>query len=206
MSTPTLLGYPLPLHISPVTWATLLVLSTQSDLILWFFLRKNLRIARARAYDLTLLSRNKPAEFWGTYVEEWQEPPALPEREGGLRLRFIDLASSRVGAIVLRQAIVFPLIALSPLLSLLVSAALRALSTAKTLHTPYFTQKHMSPAQVAVFMQERTWDYRSFGFVAALFERIPFVGILLSVSNRVGAAMWAFGTSPGGCASRRAVG
>ncbi|KZO91221.1 hypothetical protein CALVIDRAFT_505877 [Calocera viscosa TUFC12733] len=190
MSTPTLLGYNLPFHISPVTWATLLVLSTQSDFILHFFLSKNLRIARARAYDLTLLSRNKPAEFWGTYVEEWKEPPPIAGREGGFKL--INIASSRFGAIALRQAIVFPLIAISPLFSLLVNASLRALGMAKTLHAPYFVQKKMTPAQVTVFMEERKWDYRSFGFAAALFESVPFVGILLSVSNRIGAAMWAF--------------
>jgi len=29
-----------------------------------FFVKKNLRIARARAYALTVASRKKPAEFW----------------------------------------------------------------------------------------------------------------------------------------------
>jgi hypothetical protein len=28
------------------------------------FVKKNLRIARARAYTLTVSSRGKPAEFW----------------------------------------------------------------------------------------------------------------------------------------------
>lgn len=31
-----------------------------------------------------------------------------------------------------------------------------------------------------------------FGFTAAIFERLPLVGILFSISNRIGAAMWAF--------------
>ena len=33
-----------------------------------------------------------------------------------------------------------------------------------------------------------------FGFTAALLETLPFVGLIFSVSNRVGAAMWAHGT------------
>ena len=32
-----------------------------------------------------------------------------------------------------------------------------------------------------------------FGFAAALLETLPFVGLIFSVSNRVGAAMWAHG-------------
>ena len=35
----------------------------------------------------------------------------------------------------------------------------------------------------------------AFGFVAAIMERLPIVGLLFSVSNRVGAAMWAHGAS-----------
>ncbi|EJU02517.1 hypothetical protein DACRYDRAFT_115579 [Dacryopinax primogenitus] len=189
MSTPALLGYNLPIHFSAVTWATIVIVSTQSDAILNFFLSKNLRIARDQAYDLTLASRNKPVEFWGAYFEEWKQPPPVPQRSG---FKFINFASSRFGAVVLRQAIVFPLLAISPLLSLLVNASIRALGTAETLHAAYFGQKKMTPDQVAVFVEERKWDYRSFGFTAALLESIPFVGILFSVSNRIGAAMWAF--------------
>jgi hypothetical protein len=32
-----------------------------------------------------------------------------------------------------------------------------------------------------------------FGFTAALLETLPFVGLIFSVSNRIGAAMWAHG-------------
>lgn len=35
-----------------------------------------------------------------------------------------------------------------------------------------------------------------FGFTAALAERIPIVGLIFSVSNRIGAAMWAHGMDP----------
>jgi hypothetical protein len=32
-----------------------------------------------------------------------------------------------------------------------------------------------------------------FGFAAALLEAMPFIGLIFSISNQVGAAMWAFG-------------
>ena len=35
--------------------------------------------------------------------------------------------------------------------------------------------------------------WSAFGFVAALLESLPFIGLIFSVSNRVGAAMWAHG-------------
>ena len=70
----------------------------------------------------------------------------------------------------------------------------------------------MTKEQIAVFIAEHKWDYRRgylrlfgrrsgaddelssvFGFTAALLETLPFVGLIFSVSNRVGAAMWAHG-------------
>jgi hypothetical protein len=73
----------------------------------------------------------------------------------------------------------------------------------------------MTPHEVAVFIEERKWDYRCklllhfidthisltdvffsvFGFAAALLEEIPIIGLIFTISNRVGAAMWAHGTS-----------
>jgi hypothetical protein len=67
----------------------------------------------------------------------------------------------------------------------------------------------MTAHQEAVFIEERKWDYRSihdisllaclltsrsvFGFVAALLEGLPIIGLVFTVSNRIGAAMWAHG-------------
>jgi hypothetical protein len=53
----------------------------------------------------------------------------------------------------------------------------------------------MDDRQIAVFIQERKWDYRAFGFAAALVESIPLFGLLFGVSNKIGAAMWAYGIS-----------
>lgn len=78
-----------------------------------------------------------------------------------------------------------------PFVGILVSAWFKALGTAHGLHQQYFESKKMTEQQVAVFMEERKWEYRSFGFVAALLENLPIVGLVFTVSNRVGAAMWA---------------
>lgn len=79
----------------------------------------------------------------------------------------------------------------------------------------YYKAKGMNPDQIATFIEERKWDYRgttfvhqtpmpyciveyclcvlAFGFAAALAERLPIIGLVFSVSNRIGAAMWAHG-------------
>lgn len=49
----------------------------------------------------------------------------------------------------------------------------------------------MTPLQEELFIVERLKEFRMFGFTAALVERIPLVGIVFSISNRIGAAMWA---------------
>lgn len=48
----------------------------------------------------------------------------------------------------------------------------------------------MTPAQIELWMTERQFEYRTFGFFAALLESIPLLGLFFSISNRVGAAMY----------------
>jgi len=95
-----------------------------------------------------------------------------------------------VGSFVLRKLILFP-ISLYPFVGIFVSAYFKALQTSRYLHKPYFESKRMTSHQVAVFMEERKWDYRTFGFIAALVENLPIVGLIFTISNRIGAAMWA---------------
>ncbi|KII93002.1 hypothetical protein PLICRDRAFT_35170 [Plicaturopsis crispa FD-325 SS-3] len=182
----TIFGYQNPFDLP--TYATILFLSSQVSYILLFFLRRNIGIARTRAWDQTVASRGKGSDFWGPYVEEWDVPPNVDERgrAGGVE-RWLG---SWVGRMVFRRVILLPF-ALNPLLHILLSAGLRSLGTARYLHKPYFEAKKMSPSQVAVFLEERKWDYRIFGFAAALFEGLPIIGLIFSISNRVGAAMWA---------------
>jgi hypothetical protein len=41
-------------------------------------------------------------------------------------------------------------------------------------------------------MQEKNIS-AAFGFVATLLEDLPIIGLVFSISNRIGAAMWAHG-------------
>lgn len=52
-------------------------MGSQITFILQFFLKRNIRIARDRAWDQTVASRGKGSDFWQPYVEEWQNPPLL---------------------------------------------------------------------------------------------------------------------------------
>jgi len=154
------------------------------EFMLRFFLSKNLRIARERAWELTVRSRGKDIEFWQPYVEEWQEPPEAPHSnwQKGINLwAFMFLT---------KRALLFSL-NFYPIIGLIVTAWFKGVQTARHLHRPYFTLKKMDDRQVAVFMEERKWDYRAFGFAAALVESIPLFGLVASITNRVGAAMWA---------------
>jgi len=151
-----------------------------------FFLSRNLRIARDRAWEQTITSRGKGSTFWKPYVEEWDVPPKVNvDQWAGL-----EKAKSKVFRFTVKH-IALILLHVVPVGGLLVAAAFKALDTARYLHKPYFQSKKMTKVQIAIFIAEHRWDYRSFGFVAALLESLPFVGLIFSVSNRVGAAMWA---------------
>ena len=57
--------------------AAALFVSSQVTWMLRFFLAKNLRIARERAWMQTVTSRGKGPDFWQSYVEEWENPPKI---------------------------------------------------------------------------------------------------------------------------------
>ncbi|KAG6879124.1 hypothetical protein C0992_005011 [Termitomyces sp. T32_za158] len=155
-----------------------------------------MHIARTRVWSQTVESRGKGPDFWQPYVEEWDNPPVIPSEP------FWETMVKRwlggwVGLFVVRRGLVILLpFNFYPFVGILVSAAIKSLRTARNLHRPYFEAKKMSKEQIAVFMEERRWDYFQFGFVAAILEGIPIVGLVFTISNRVGAAMWAHGIAP----------
>ena len=57
--------------------AAVLIVASQVTYILRFFLSRNIRIARDRAWAQTVVSRGKGPDFWQPYVEEWQNPPPV---------------------------------------------------------------------------------------------------------------------------------
>ncbi|KAI0647819.1 hypothetical protein C8Q79DRAFT_1109783 [Trametes meyenii] len=183
LSRDALFGITMPFDLP--TYATTVFLASQVSTIIYFFLSRNIRIARERAYDQTIISRGKGADWWCPYVEEWDNPPQIKHTSWGLG----KLLSGPVGGIV-AKVIMIPLDFI-PLAGIVLAAWFKSLGTARYLHQPYFKVKNMSTEQVSTFIEERKWDYRSFGFTAALVERLPIIGLIFSVSNRIGAAMWA---------------
>ncbi|KAI0275468.1 hypothetical protein BC834DRAFT_815752 [Gloeopeniophorella convolvens] len=180
----TILGYKPPFDIP--TWATVVFLSSQLTYILIFFLSRNLRIARERAWEQTITSRGKGPTFWQPYVEEWDVPPKVDADQWA----GVAVAKGRVLRFAIKRVLLLPLHVV-PVAGLFVAAGFKALDTARYLHKPYFQAKKMTKEQIAVFIAEHKWDYWLFGFAAALLESLPFIGLVFSVSNRVGAAMWA---------------
>ncbi|KAF5384442.1 hypothetical protein D9615_003409 [Tricholomella constricta] len=227
LSNETIFGYTVPFSLP--TYAAVLLLGSQITYILRFFLSRNIRIARDRAWTQTVASRGKGPEFWQPYVEEWDVPPLVQAEPAWERFvkRYLG------GWVVILLPFNF-----YPFVGVLVAAAFKSLRTAHNLHRPYFESKKMNDKQMAIFMEERKWDYRRmfhpfvtilfppsitqlrplalilcapivicsytsftprinyssfsvFGFAAALLEGMPIIGLAFTISNRVGAAMWA---------------
>ncbi|KAF8555068.1 hypothetical protein OG21DRAFT_1461494 [Imleria badia] len=185
LSEETFHGFKLPFNVS--TYMAILLLGAQVTSILTFFLSRNIRIARQRAWDQTVASRGKGPDFWHPYVEEWDVPPVVDESLSG---RVSGTMSIWAVGLVVKKVLLLPL-SLYPFAGTFVAAGLKALGTAQHLHKPYFKAKKMTTHETAVFIEERKWDYRLFGFAAALLEGIPIIGLAFTVSNRIGAAMWA---------------
>lgn len=57
------------------TYATYLLVAQQASAVLQWAIKKELKIARAHAYEATIESRGKDKSFWIPYVEEWKIPP-----------------------------------------------------------------------------------------------------------------------------------
>lgn len=186
LSNETIFGFTIPFSLT--TYAAALLMGSQLTDILRFFLSRNIRIARDRAWAQTVASRGKGPDFWQPYVEEWEVPPKVDEEPAWERV--VMKLSGGLGLFVIRRVILLPF-NFYPFVGILVAAAFKSLRTAQILHKPYFESKKMDKRQIAVFVEERKWDYRLFGFAAALLEGLPIIGLAFTISNRIGAAMWA---------------
>ncbi|CAO1628630.1 unnamed protein product [Parajaminaea phylloscopi] len=183
------LGFALPLP-SLQGFATFMFVLSQCSTIMELWLRRRLRRARTTAYGETVKSRGKSADWWTDYYEEWELPPTERALAAAKRQSLYTRLATPLFRMVVLKVFLLPLDWV-PFFSLLVSSFIRALSLGRQLHAPLFAAKRMTPAQVEVWMAERSFGYRQFGFAAALAENVPLVGIVLSISNRVGAAMFA---------------
>ncbi|KAK7033354.1 hypothetical protein R3P38DRAFT_792453 [Favolaschia claudopus] len=186
LSNDTMFGYKIPFNVH--TYAAVLLLGSQITNILRFFLSRNIRIARERAWDQTVASRGKGPDFWLPYIEEWKVPPRVVVDTWTHRLQQQSLGG--IVAFLIKRVLLVPF-NFYPGVGIVLAAWFKALGTAHNLHRQYFKAKKMTDQEVAVFVEERKWDYRTFGFTAALLEGLPIVGLIFTISNRVGAAMWA---------------
>ncbi|KAJ7496857.1 hypothetical protein FB451DRAFT_1456743 [Mycena latifolia] len=182
LSNDTMFGYKIPFSVH--TYAAVLLLGSQITNILRFFLSRNIRIARERAWDQTVASRGKGPDFWF----EWAIPPRVVVDTWTNRLQEQWLGG--IGMFIIKRVLLMPF-NFYPGVGIVLAAWFKGLGTAHNLHRQYFAAKKMTDKEIAVFMEERKWDYRTFGFTAALLEGLPIVGLIFTISNRVGAAMWA---------------
>ncbi|KAF8220708.1 hypothetical protein L208DRAFT_1426825 [Tricholoma matsutake] len=135
-----------------------------------------------------LASRGKGPEFWGLYVKEWDVPPSVDlddKRQPGLAW-----ATRWLGLFIIKK-VLLTMFSFYPFIGIFITAWFKALGTVHGLHNQYFDTKEKTLHQISVFMEEHKWDYQIFGFTATLLEGLPFVELVFTVSNRIGAAMWA---------------
>jgi hypothetical protein len=131
------------LGLSIMTYTTLMYCLGQSSSILYYFLSKPLKKARAHAYQATIESRGKPKDFWIPYVEEWSVPPVQrAERAIEKSGWYARLATPLVRMLVVRF-LLLP-VAFLPFVTTIVTAGLKSLAMAETLHEPYFQLKGMT--------------------------------------------------------------
>ncbi|KZP22780.1 hypothetical protein FIBSPDRAFT_824268 [Athelia psychrophila] len=133
LSHDTMFGYKIPFSLA--AYATILAISSQVTTVLRYFLSRNIRIARARAWDQTVISRGKGPDFWAPYVEEWDNPPVVDETQRGIVLKAFETA---IGRFIIKKLVLFP-ISLYPGAGVFVAAWFKALATAQLLHKPVST-------------------------------------------------------------------
>ncbi|KWU41930.1 hypothetical protein RHOSPDRAFT_22049 [Rhodotorula sp. JG-1b] len=178
------------LGISPITYTTWTLTLGQLSLLVEWMLARELKKSRNEAYQRTVQSRGKPDDWWQPYTEEWLVPPVERATRTAEKQSFYSRLSSPLVRMLLLKVLLTPL-SFIPGLSLCILSSIRALTLGRHLHKPLTLLRDYSPSQIELWMTEREVAYRVFGFVASLMERIPLVGIVFSISNRIGAAMWA---------------
>ncbi|GAA5961832.1 hypothetical protein JCM3765_004088 [Sporobolomyces pararoseus] len=178
------------LGVSPVQYTAWMLVLGQVSLLVEWKLKRELKKSREEVYDRTVQSRGKPLEFWGPYVEEWKAPPFERAKRSAERQSFYKKLTSPIFRMLVLRVLLTPL-SFIPGLALCVMSSIRSLTLARQLHQSYFKAKRMTPTEIELWMVERQKEYRMFGFFAAILERVPLFGLVFSISNRIGAAMYA---------------
>ncbi|KAG0143510.1 hypothetical protein CROQUDRAFT_661130 [Cronartium quercuum f. sp. fusiforme G11] len=178
------------LRIPVTTLATLSLVAAQASWLVEFSLKRKLRAARSHAYKMTTESRAKDPSFWGPYAEEWEVAPVEKARKLISKRKWYRTVSGPLVRLIVLKLLLMPL-HFVPFLTTLVSSFLASLTLSERLLEPYFSAKKMSELEVAIFVTERERELRLLGFSGSILEAFPLLGIIFSISNRVGVAMYA---------------
>ena len=143
--------------------AALVAVGEQVNIILNFFLRRNIAIAKKRVWEQTVASRGKGPSFWKPYVEEWDRPPVIAKPGwdswlSGSAARFVIRRSelepfgrpsppwgrlaSYSDLIRFSNAVLLYPVQIYPFIGIFVSAYLTALGTGTYLHKPVRHRHH----------------------------------------------------------------
>lgn len=71
-----------------------LLVAQQASAVLQWAINKELKAARAHAYEATIESRGKDKSFWIPYVEEWKVPPTERAKRSMERKGFLMKAGN----------------------------------------------------------------------------------------------------------------
>lgn len=175
---------------SLLNFITISLVLGQINYLLNLFLIRKIKKTRSKVYNFTIESRAKEADFWIPYVEEWEHPPIEKAQRKLGKVRWYKTITGPIFRLVILKVLLLPL-SFVPFLNTIVGSFLASLTLAEKLLEPYFEIKKMSELQRAIFVVERQNDLRWLGFFAAILEKIPILGILFSISNRIAIAMYA---------------
>ncbi|MBW0499098.1 hypothetical protein O181_038813 [Austropuccinia psidii MF-1] len=178
------------LKIPIATFTTISLVAGQASWIIQFVLKRNLKKARSKAYEMTVRSRAKDQNFWIGYVEEWEHPPLDKARRKLSKRKWYNAISGPIFRLMVLKLFLLPL-HFVPFLNTIVASFLSSLTLAETLLEPYFASKKMTQMEQALFLVERQNELRWLGFFGSILERTPFLGIIFSISNRIAIAMFA---------------
>ncbi|EGG01133.1 uncharacterized protein MELLADRAFT_73039 [Melampsora larici-populina 98AG31] len=148
------------------------------------------RIAVFSIWIGQLKSRNKPNSFWAEYFEEWEIAPVLKAKRRLRKRGWYNTLSGPFVRFFVLKVLLIPL-HFVPFLNTIIISLLSSLTFSETQLAPYFKSKKMTDLQTSIFITERERELRLLGFIGCLLQRIPLIGMIFSISNRIGIAMYA---------------
>ncbi|KAH9823489.1 hypothetical protein DFH28DRAFT_922363 [Melampsora americana] len=178
------------LKLSVKNLAVFSILITQISWLIEWSLKRKLSKSRKFVYQLTLESRDKPKSFWGNYIEEWEIAPVEKAQKRLSKLKWYNTLSGPVVRFFVLKVLLIPL-HFVPFLNTIIISFLSSLTLSERLLEPYFKSKQMTELQISIFITERERELRLLGFFSSLLQRTPLLGIIFSISNRIGIAMYA---------------